>query len=665
MALPPDELVVSESDIGGPEIEVAPSVTQDEETGVMESVPFADEPEEKAAEGENNDSSRLKFKDHISLVERASDVRFRNAHVRVYQHRNIQFQIEHGSKKKRDEDEDDSEDITMKIVKDGTVGLLVLRAAYTLVGFLFVGFLFIFCMQVLLFLFLNMAVESGATSKQEINYLPLFATIFSAPAFIYGMGSAMNLGWTFVTETWGGMPFLRSLAYGKWRVIVEWTTFIVHVLVPISVMFISLFAGADNWWEITALTWFTCLFIFYILHSMAMIGVEIMGCLELVRHSNGFSELPYTNFFSFFKLLKTCIILRQRSNYSGSKHCSYFVDGANDAPEKGRSYTEDWDGSVELYAEKRGLFTRITQLSFLRFIFKTLEKPTRIYSFDEVKGVVPFITSKNWSLEKLYCRNRDSRAVAVVGGPAALKRNQVRSSFICAIIGNFITLLFFFSFLVWLDVSGLFIGLAVIIIIAIAVPTILRTVGLMQVYTQMKAEKSKKGDSEALYQVWEKFRITQANDRFCWTLFVLENIFLFFFPLVMLLATSNVFIAFLFFVVASLSAARYYMNAAVVLQELGSLENLGPYKNEDKAKQNWDWMEKARLSLVISKIGWGPRRDLWIKVFTGIVFFITMIVLSAVGIGSNQGAMTSYRMLPNFSYPPQPNLPYVSLSKQT
>ena len=68
------------------------------------------------------------------------------------------------------------------------------------------GFLFVFCIQLLLFLILGLAIEYGLTSQHsEIHYWAFTVTIFSLPVFCYGVANAMAIAQAFIIETWEGM----------------------------------------------------------------------------------------------------------------------------------------------------------------------------------------------------------------------------------------------------------------------------------------------------------------------------------------------------------------------------------------------------------------------------------------------------------------------------
>ena len=53
------------------------------------------------------------------------------------------------------------------------------------------GFLLIFCLQVLLFLFVSLVMEGGLSSKQNLNIFHLLGCILSIPVFVYGLASTL------------------------------------------------------------------------------------------------------------------------------------------------------------------------------------------------------------------------------------------------------------------------------------------------------------------------------------------------------------------------------------------------------------------------------------------------------------------------------------------
>jgi hypothetical protein len=239
-----------------------------------------------------------------------------------------------------------------------------------------------------------------------------------------------------------------------------------------------------------------------------------------------------------------------------------------------------------------------------------------------------------------------------VEGPGALTRAQFRSSFICSLLGTFLIVFIFISFLVWFELSGVFVLLAFIVMVLIAYASLRNTLTLYKLHKDLidirtlKKEKrdeqsenevmgiesndvspspgtamdktkservweiSGKRPSEAVYLVEEVKRITQPSEKFCYAMFILEFVFLFLWPTITLFMVSwNV--AILFVIVAIVSAARHYINAAVLIEETGNMDLVGG-SSEKKI-----WRNKSRLNTIVTTITAGKTKKLWLSILGG------------------------------------------------
>jgi hypothetical protein len=104
------------------------------------------------------------FRDHFTLPAPSTTVRFRSANTaaRVFENKGTQFILEETY-----DPINDVRKIQVKRLKNGTKGLQFLRGTYTLVSILWGGILIVFCIQVLLTLVLDLAIETGKTSLKE------------------------------------------------------------------------------------------------------------------------------------------------------------------------------------------------------------------------------------------------------------------------------------------------------------------------------------------------------------------------------------------------------------------------------------------------------------------------------------------------------------------
>jgi len=482
------------------------------------------------------------YHDHFTLTAPSSTIRFRvsNTASRVYESQYSQFIIE-----------DKDGQITTKQMVSGNSGLSFLRAVYTLVVLFWTGFLVVFCVQVLLFLFQDLTIQVGATSKQAATVGEALGTILSLPVYIHGLASALVIAGHYTIDTWGGFLLIKNFVFGNWSAVVtSWLTFSFFLGIPLSIMAVCLLLGTDDWWSITALSWFSFVGAFYVFFCMTVIYFEVNACLELIKNQYDDDDDSFTS------LLKRAILLRQVSRYSGKRQKIYIARGE----------LEDATGVCEHVDESNarlhvGLYTRFTQWKLWSMcgLFVTLEEPgERMYTVEDAQGIRPFVTRSSWSLEKLYCRPRNSRYVAVIRGPAALTRAQMRSSFVCAFLGNLLIFLLLVGFLVYLGIGAGFVAIICILAAIAWIPSIRSSyrvwvltkhiVGLRSnpkdkddttAISETDTDSTDEEESEGVYQVWESYRVTRATNRLCWIMLVLEILLLFVYPTITLFGVKN------------------------------------------------------------------------------------------------------------------------------
>jgi hypothetical protein len=188
----------------------------------------------------------LPFSDHFTLSNPSSTLKLKNNESKVFILGNSQIVLE---------EENDGDRVLAKQIEVGSAGLFLIRAAYSLIAFLMSGFLFVFCVQLILFLFLGLAIESGLTSsEEEFTFLVFIGTLFAIPAYLFGMANAMTLAMAFITDAWNGQKFLKTIL--KWdSVLVDWISMSVFLFVPFIVGAGYLFAAVDDWWDKTLISW--------------------------------------------------------------------------------------------------------------------------------------------------------------------------------------------------------------------------------------------------------------------------------------------------------------------------------------------------------------------------------------------------------------------------
>jgi hypothetical protein len=191
------------------------------------------------------------FIDHFSLPIPSSRIRFRanKSAARVIEQQDSQFVLEENY-----DEETDVTEISIKSIKDTSEGVRFLRSMYAIVTLFWTGFLFILSLQILLFLVLDLAITLGITSRNNPDIKASIGVIFSFPAFVYGLASAMVIAGAFVVDTWKGHFLIRTFTFrGINSVVVEWIFFAAFLGLPLFVMACMMLSGNDNWWTYTGL----------------------------------------------------------------------------------------------------------------------------------------------------------------------------------------------------------------------------------------------------------------------------------------------------------------------------------------------------------------------------------------------------------------------------
>jgi len=603
---------------------------------------------------------RTSFSDHFSLETPSDEIRFNTCTVRVYSIGTGQFQIV-------EEEESKKKTLQAKITSDGSSSLSFLRACYTLITVLMVGFLLIFAIQVLFFLFVSLISNVGLTSKQSLDWYQLAGTLLSIPVLVYGLASALTMATEFVSDTWNGHEFFRSVLMIP-SAVIDWFYLVMYLGLPLGVLLWNMFTS-EHWWVVTALTWFGSVTVAYCVFCGVVFVVEILGALELLAHhpDHELLDLRWRNVGAF---LGRAIVLRQIQAYSGTRVRTFLIEGTKEYPSANVSYDESDLADREHTEETISMYSKFTRMMAWAGWFETYESPKRMYNVEDVLDRIVYVTDSSWSLEKFFCRRKDSRQVLVVNGPSRILPSQAMSSFICIILGNILMIGFFAALLKWGGLST-----ATIIILTLLF-TFYRRREFYQVYvmwdtyrdtlsrrTRCGSSTTDMSDSEAIYRVSEKHCVTRPKEWICWFFFICEILGLFVYPLWVLCHIGNTAIAVLFALLGVFSACRHYFSAPVVLGELGSLDLLdGEFirsRNSSIAKRSAvdisedDWREKNRLAKIVGRISQGDRLSSWINIIAAFVLVFLFLFLSAFAGGSDDGKSVkdpSSYLLHDFEY---------------
>jgi ABC-type multidrug transport system fused ATPase/permease subunit len=542
----------------------------------------------------------------------------------------------------------------VKHLVDGTSGLMFLRASYTMVTALLCGFLFVFYLNLLLFMVLDLAIASGQANASETQSFsgPLSAGIILALIMLTdGFAKALVIAGHFVYDTWSGHMLVKRFFFTSISdVIVDWIFFVFFICIPVVVAAYKLFSQADDWWDVTALSWFSCVLVFYTAFACNIIWVEVSAAYNFVKNRAD------TDKTSFIQVLKRCILLRQVQEYSAKRRATYLSRSTFTS-------TEDTEVSrkADIFENTRretiGLYSRLTEHPRLTQFFTVMDPPVNLYSIEDVADYRPFLTRQTWSLERVFCRPRDSRYITVIKGPGSLRRAQLRSSVFCSFVGTGLILLIFVAFLWWLGIGGAYITFIFVIAayfaaraldnayrlamvaqdlidVNVQLPDVKKHLAKLnlggrtsQLQSQddpapeekeeeeaaMTAEEQELHDnaSQAIYLVTQYQRTREATEKLCWIMFGVEMVVYYWYPWLCLYILGNSAVGSLFLIVAATTGIRHYVNAAVAVEETGNMSLI------DGKTEDISWQNKSRFNEIIETVTVSKTKYVWKRILQG------------------------------------------------
>ena len=477
--------------------------------------------------------------------------------------------------KKREANKNYIQDKTMN---DVSTGQQIVNGMYAIMSLLFAGFLFSFCLQILLYMALEMIIESGKTSISPNTHRVTFVGVaIGMFGFAASFSQAMVIAVQFIGDALEDHPlakkfFLSRIKHGS--VILEWFFVSCYILIPSLVTIGALFAERDDWWFYTGITWFVCVLVYFIYFASNIIYFEVRAAWRFfINASDKESD-------KFLPNLKRKLLSRQKEKYSGKARIHYLARNAfegSDATDRSEHGANEASKSLSY-----SLWTKLS-MRLPNSLFQVLEEPVQTYTIDDVQDYRPYMTNNTWGLEKVFCRPPNSRFVLIVGGPGAVTRGQLMSNLICTIVTFCIIILSIMGFFFWLGTPPSFFPFIAILFIVFSwdsLKNLFNIVRLGKDLLKAKEAKERKYErrrtslmvesttSEAIYMKWEVWRVMEPTDMFCWIMLVVELLVGYVFPLAVLLAIS-VNLGILFFFCATIFYVRHYININVTLKEEG------------------------------------------------------------------------------------------------
>lgn len=512
----------------------------------------------------------------------------------------------------------------------------------------FIGFLFVFSAQVILFLVLNMAIELGITSKSGLHFGTAIGISLAIPSFMNALVNALAFASYFVHDAWRGHRLMSQFLNHPLHM--QWVVFLFYLGFPLLTMGVTLLLRFSQWWEMTSLVWFYCTFMFYVCFVILVVFYETLGCWEIMKNREQGPTSPW-------QLLRMCILARQFQTYSGEQYATYLS-------QRNLSSALDNTELENTRREWKGLWTYVTLLPALSTdqglgLMEHLADPEALRTMADARDVRPFVTSTTWSLQKSFCGwPHHAGQFALVRGPGALTRSQQRSSLAGAVVGDLLVILLVTGALFWLNAPVAGTIAFVVIMAAVLCARFRRNYRVYRATQELQSTYEEDGladeePSVVVHSVLVRNRITRPTELFCWVMFTLEVSVFFLWPLSALLRVGSASLGVLFVVVVGMSALRYYVNASVILEDKGNLDLL-----DGKAGSIERWQNQSRLNKIVGGIAHGRSRFVW-AILLGF-FSLLFLGFGLAGFSQNHivAADLEYSLLPDFYYQAKADLAY-------
>ena len=133
-------------------------------------------------------------KDHFTLSHPTTTIRYRRSNnaARIIEDEDKQYILEEA------DNANGEHEITIRQLHDTSEGVRFLRMTYALATAFWTGFFFVLCVQVLLFVFLDLAIQFGITTGDKPAYIAGLGVMFSIFPFIHGLSSGLVIAGVYV-----------------------------------------------------------------------------------------------------------------------------------------------------------------------------------------------------------------------------------------------------------------------------------------------------------------------------------------------------------------------------------------------------------------------------------------------------------------------------------
>ena len=193
----------------------------------------------------------------------------------------------------------------------------------------------------------------------------------------------------------------------------------------------------------------------------------------------------------------------------------------------------------------------------------------------------------------------------ITAGDYGITENQINSTIACRIMGLLLYILILGGIARWFGLTGAELGLLLFVLFLFVIIANYTTYQMLDVRHDVINQRK-------IFRFWTKYRVTIPTVAFTLFFTLLEIVLFFVAPLVYLCNNENAAIAAVFAFLGLASAIRHYLNAQILLTEIGP----DHFNKQHRDSNSADWKKRHRF-YQIAEIGANRARRFWIFVFIG------------------------------------------------
>lgn len=185
--------------------------------------------------------------------------------------------------------------------------------------------------------------------------------------------------------------------------------------VPMMAFIVTLFLRKDNWWELSLLTWFASVLIFWCFFSACVMIFDLYLFMRMMeddeegrdslRGASSHGDLSWREKINYYvKLAWRGSVRTMRFRLSGKhKYFKRMNVGSTRRAIVAPSIIEDRIKCCKnFFAE--GLYSYFANKGWNK-CFVQMQQERRIHTLEETLCKTVYVTEKSWGLEKLFCRS--------------------------------------------------------------------------------------------------------------------------------------------------------------------------------------------------------------------------------------------------------------------